>query len=78
MQYSLTQFRKVLFQVADQVIETGESVEIKRHGKVLRLAVENPPKKLDRLKPHPGTIIGDPNDLIHMDCSQQCTGAQGV
>jgi hypothetical protein len=27
------------------------------------------PSNLDRLVPHPGSIVGDPEDLVHIDWS---------
>ncbi len=44
----------------DEVLETGIPLEIERNGRRLRLVADPPTPKLDRLGPHPGTIIGGP------------------
>jgi hypothetical protein len=46
-------------------------VEIERKGKKLRIVAVSPPSKLENLERHPGTIIGDPEDLVHMDWSAE-------
>jgi hypothetical protein len=51
----------------DQVLATGVPLEIERNGRRLRVVADPPPSKLDRLVPHPGTVIGDPEDLVEMD-----------
>lgn len=67
---TLTTLRKNLFQVADQVLATGEPVIIERHGRRLALvaepvAPEVPPKKLRSLDnlPRRNAIVGDSSDL---------------
>ncbi|MGH3942271.1 MAG: hypothetical protein ACRDTG_27360 [Pseudonocardiaceae bacterium] len=44
--------------------------EIERKGRRLQIVPERPRSKLDRLIPHPGSIIGDPDELIHLDWSK--------
>lgn len=71
MRLSLTQLRANIYQIVDEVIRTGESIEIERRGKIVKIvAVKSAQSKLSRLKKHPGTIIGDPEDLVHMDWMQ--------
>jgi len=67
---TLTSLRKNLFQLADQVLTTGEPVIIERHGRRLALvaepiAPEAPPKKLRSLDNLPRRQLynGDDNDL---------------
>lgn len=67
---TLTTLRKNLFQVADQVLETGEPVIIERHGRRLALVAEPtapaaPPKKLRSLDnlPRRNAIVGNSADL---------------
>ena len=53
----------------DQVLATGEPLEIERNGKRLILSPEEPlPEKLRNL-PKRDCIVGDPEDLVHMDWS---------
>lgn len=72
MALTASRLRENVYQLLDQVLETGEPLEIERKGRLLRIiAVEVDgvprPSKLDRLTPRPDFIIGDPDDLIHMD-----------
>jgi antitoxin (DNA-binding transcriptional repressor) of toxin-antitoxin stability system len=67
---TLTALRKNLFQVADQVLATGEPVIIERHGRRLALVAESAQEadsgtrkpKLDNL-PRRKLFKGDPDDL---------------
>jgi antitoxin (DNA-binding transcriptional repressor) of toxin-antitoxin stability system len=64
---TLTTLRKNLFQVADQVLATGEPVIIERHGRRLALvaepvAPEAPPKKLRSLDNLPRRTLFNGND----------------
>ena len=65
-----TQLRADLFHLLDQVLETGEPLEIKRHGRMLRLTVDQPESKLSRIKPNPDAFIGDPEDLVEFSPSE--------
>ncbi len=69
MPLKATTLRAQLYRVLDKVLETGESVEILRHGKIIRLVPAVPQSKLDRLKSNPDLVVGDPDDLVHMDWS---------
>ena len=62
--------RANLYRILDHVLDTGEPVNIARKGKLLRITPIQP-SKLELLKPHPGCINGDPEDLVHMDWSDE-------
>lgn len=64
-----SELRANLYRLLDEVLETGVPLEIERKGRRLRIVADSPPSKLDRLVPHPGTVIGDPEDLVAMDWS---------
>ncbi|HLG72825.1 MAG TPA: type II toxin-antitoxin system Phd/YefM family antitoxin [Chloroflexota bacterium] len=64
-----TELRKNLYRLLDQVLETGEPLEIERRGQRLRIVPEQTGSKLDRLVPHPDYIAGDPEDFVHIDWS---------
>lgn len=68
---NLTQIRSDLYNIVDQVINTGIPVEIERNGHIVKLTVEPVKSKLDNLIPHSGTIVGDPNELVHIDWSAE-------
>lgn len=59
-----TQLRKDLFKVLDQVVKTGAPAKINRGGHCLKIILDDPGSKLDRLKPIKGLIRGNPDDLL--------------
>ncbi|MCZ7583556.1 MAG: type II toxin-antitoxin system Phd/YefM family antitoxin [Deltaproteobacteria bacterium] len=67
MKTTATALRADLYRILDRVAKTGESVEIERGGKTLKIVLETPKSKWDRLEPHPEYINGDPDDLLHID-----------
>lgn len=67
MTVTASELRQNIYKLLDQVLETGEPLEIERRGRKLRVVPEQTGSKLDRLVPHPGTWIGDPDDIFHMD-----------
>ena len=68
---SLTKVRADLYKIVDKVLETGTPVEIERRGKKVRIVPVRPASKLDNLVKRPGTIVGNPEDLVHMDWSSE-------
>jgi antitoxin (DNA-binding transcriptional repressor) of toxin-antitoxin stability system len=74
MSMSVTELRANLYKVVDQVISTGIPVEIERHGVILKLVPEHPKSKLSRLSKHPDVIVGDVDDIVHMDWSHEWKG----
>lgn len=71
MKVTLTQLRADLYKIVDQLIETGVPVEIERKGHKIQIVSVESEDKLKNLKAHPGTIIGNPEDFIHMDWSSE-------
>ena len=71
MKITASRLRANIYQVLDQVLETGVPIQIERRGRRLKIvpADEPPRSKLDRLDPHPDAIVGDPQDLVHLDWS---------
>lgn len=69
MKYNATHFRANLFKILDQIIETGVPIEIERKGQKVKIVPVKKREKLANLKSHPGTIIGNPEDLVHVDWS---------
>lgn len=67
MAISPTKLRANLYNIIDQVIATGHPVEIERDGHIVKIVAVPPKSKLDNLTKHPGTIKGDPEELVHMD-----------
>jgi len=71
MKITASKLRENIYKILDQVLETGAPVDIERRGRRLRIVpADAPPRgKLDRLRPHPKTIAGDPEALVHLDWS---------
>ncbi len=68
---SLTKMRSDLYKIMDRVLDTGVPVEIERRGRKIRIVPVPPKSKIDNLVKRPGTIIGDPEEMVHMDWSDE-------
>ena len=64
-------FRRDFYRLLDRVLEEGMSIEIERNGRLLRVVSLDALPKLDRLVPHPDMLVGDPEDFVHMDWSEE-------
>lgn len=73
MAINATQFRENVYKLLDRVLRTGEPLEIVRKGRRLKIVPASPDSSfsLDKVEPHPDAIVGDPDDLIHMDWSTE-------
>jgi hypothetical protein len=71
MLLTASSLRHNMRKILDGVIEAGESVEIERNGRILRIVADLPGKKRLRIKKRPGLINGDPRDLAQLDSSKQ-------
>lgn len=71
MAITASKLRENIYRILDRVLETGDPVEIVRHGRKLTIvSIDGPATaRLDRLRPHPEALIGDPEDLVHLDWS---------
>jgi hypothetical protein len=66
---SLTALRSNLFKIVDEVIETGNPVELERKGIRLKIVIEAKKSKLENLKPH-DCIVGNPDELIDLKVAE--------
>jgi hypothetical protein len=67
-----SQLRQNIYRILDEVIETGRPVEIERKGTVVRIEMERQDRSIfETLTPHPGSIVGNSEDLVHIDWSQE-------
>ena len=71
MAITASELRQNVYKLLDTVLETGIPLEIERNGRRLRVVLIESPPKLDRLVGHAGYIVGDPDDLIHVDWSSE-------
>lgn len=70
MKITASKLRENIYGILDQVLETGQPVEVIRRGRVLKIVPEQKPDKLSRLKKR-DYLIGDPEDIVHMDWSSE-------
>jgi hypothetical protein len=74
MALSASKLRANVYRLLDEVLETGKPLEIERNGKILVIAPKEPTDVesfWDRLPRRKGAIVGDPDELIHMDWSSE-------
>jgi antitoxin (DNA-binding transcriptional repressor) of toxin-antitoxin stability system len=69
MTITASELRQNVYRLLDEVLASGVPLEVERGGRRLRIVPVDPPAKLSRLSAHPGTIVGDPEDLVHLDWS---------
>lgn len=66
-----SKLRANIYRMLDEVLETGQPLEIERNGKVLVIAPKEERSIWDRLPRREGFIVGDPDELIHVDWSSE-------
>jgi hypothetical protein len=66
-----SKLRANIYRMLDEVLETGQPLEIERNGKVLVIAPKEERSIWDRLPCREGFIVGDPDELIHVDWSSE-------
>ena len=68
MVISSTKLRDNIYQILDEVLKTGQPIEVRRKGRFLRIVPEPPTSRMAKLRRRP-TISGNAEDLVHMDWS---------
>lgn len=71
MTYTATDLRKNIYKILDRVAESGETVEIERGGKLLRITAAERLDPLALIKPMKDLIVGDAASLEHVDWSAE-------
>jgi hypothetical protein len=69
MAITASKLREDVYNILDDVLETGVPVEVRRKGKLLKIIAEEKPSKLSRLKKR-DIVVGDPDDLVEIDWSE--------
>jgi hypothetical protein len=73
-----SRLRQDIYRLLDQVLETGEPLEIRRKGHTLRIVSESRPgAKLSALRRH-SCLTGDPESIVHMDWSRFWNKGKGL
>jgi len=63
--------QKNILELLDKVVKTGVPIEIERKGKRLLISPAEKRRNLDYLEEHPDFIVGNPDDLVHIDWSAE-------
>lgn len=66
---SASRLRADVYRILDEILRTGQPVDIQRGGRLLRIVPVDPPGRLERLVAHDDAVVGDPEDLVHVDWS---------
>jgi antitoxin (DNA-binding transcriptional repressor) of toxin-antitoxin stability system len=61
---SATRFRAELYRYLDEVITTGQSVEVVLRGRKVRIVAVDAPTRLAAMEARADYIVGDPDDLV--------------
>jgi hypothetical protein len=59
--------QKDILGILDKVVKTGVPMVIERKGKRLLISPAEKHRNLDCLEDHPDFIIGNPDNLVHID-----------
>ncbi|MGI8575307.1 MAG: type II toxin-antitoxin system Phd/YefM family antitoxin [Egibacteraceae bacterium] len=70
MALTASELRQNIYRLLDEVLETGVPLEIERKGRTLRIVPTESGSRLARLTAHPEAIVGDPQELVHIDWSE--------
>jgi len=70
MSVNASTLRENIYRLLDQVLETGQPLEIERKGKLLRVVPVAEPSKIARLVKH-DCLRGDPEAIVHLDWSDE-------
>jgi hypothetical protein len=73
MALTASKLRANVYRLLDEILETGKPLEIERNGRLLVIAPKEKTEGSiwDRLPRRKGFIVGDPDELIHIDWSSE-------
>ena len=74
MPMTASALRRDIYRILDRVLETGEPVVIERNGRRVRISAEDAPSRLDALVHRPEVVVGDSDDFIELDWSDEWSG----
>lgn len=69
MTITASKLRENVYRILDDVLASGVPVEIERNGRVLRIVPVDTPTRASRLVRRPAAVVGDSEDLVHLDWS---------
>jgi hypothetical protein len=70
---TLTELRKNIYAVFDEVLKTGKTVAVQSKGRTVLISPGCTDGKIERLRKskQPKAIIGDPDELIHLEWEKE-------
>ncbi len=71
MPVTASRLRQNVYRLLDEVLETGIPLEVERRGRLLKVVPMEKQSKLDRIAPKPEFLRCDPDDLVHLDWSEE-------
>jgi hypothetical protein len=71
MSITASALRANVYRLLDEVLDSGQPLEIERKGKIVVIAPKEKRSVWDRLPRREGAIVGDPDELIQMDWSSE-------
>lgn len=71
MLLTASKLRENIYRLLDHALETGEVIEIERNGRRLRIVPDEPRNRLDHLVLRPESVVGDSEDFVHVDWSDE-------
>jgi hypothetical protein len=71
MKVTATKLRAELYRILDEILETGQPVEVTRQKGTLVIKRATSSRRRKRKKPssNPNVMVGHPDDFIHFDWS---------
>lgn len=73
MTLTASKLRENIYRLLDQVLKTGQALEIERKGKRLKIIPLETTGKLKNLQERP-IMTGDAGSLVHLDWSSEWKG----
>jgi len=73
MAMTASALRRDIYRILDRVLESGEPVVIERNGRRVRISAEDVPSRLDALVRRPEVVVGNSDDFVHLDWSNEWT-----
>jgi prevent-host-death family protein len=73
MPITTSELRGNIYRLLDQVLETGQPLEIERKGKIAKIIPAEKSNKLARLVKH-NCLKGDMETIVHLDWSEEWHG----
>ena len=64
---TVTELRGNIYNLLEEILETGVPLEINKGGRILRIMPVEPVDKFADLVHKPDVINGDPEELVHIE-----------